>query len=390
MEIFKASNQWATRPADERFWTLTELRDKCLEYRNNAVTSTVRYGDLRVEAQGRDMRLVGKTGASSQISHYAFGQLCSRVKSPAKYLRTLPPTLAAQNLNHGLKTQREPDDKARMLFHRNGDMLLRATLTERYERIWNHEIADRLLEVLPEGWRLPPARPAFSNDPRARPATKEDLLNNRSSFLSVKEGDLIAPAGAYASEKDMFLFMVNEDKRINDGTDEGLSRFFMLWNSEVGDKVFGGMAGLYKTVCGNHIVWDAKDVVQFSIRHVGQARAKAFREMKVSIKKYNDSSASEQEQKILWARDYEIAGNKKEVIEELLGFARKKRIKGINDTSLSQAYDLAERHEDWYGTTPNTAWGMVNGLTELSQLTKNADTRTQLDRAAGKVMEIAF
>jgi hypothetical protein len=30
--LYAASNQWAVRPADERFWTLEEARDACKAY----------------------------------------------------------------------------------------------------------------------------------------------------------------------------------------------------------------------------------------------------------------------------------------------------------------------------------------------------------------------
>ena len=41
-------------------------------------------------------------------------------------------------------------------------------------------------------------------------------------YGTMKLGDLIAPAGIYASDHDMFAFMVNEDARIDDGSDEGI------------------------------------------------------------------------------------------------------------------------------------------------------------------------
>ena len=39
---------------------------------------------------------------------------------------------------------------------------------------------------------------------------------------------------------------------------------------------------------------------------------------------------------------------------------------------------------------PRTAWGMAQGATRLSQQEINADHRVALDRAAGKVLEVAF
>ena len=47
---------------------------------------------------------------------------------------------------------------------------------------------------------------------------------------------MIAPAGIYASDHDMFAFLVNEEYRIDDGSDGGLARGFFVQNSEVGPR----------------------------------------------------------------------------------------------------------------------------------------------------------
>lgn len=393
MDLFKAYNQWATRPNDERFWTMQDMATQCRAYRETAVTSTVNYRDLRVEARKGELVLVGKTGVAAQLTNYAFGQLNFRTRGPQKaWLSEVPATLAAQVLNHGLK-ERSPKSTAHLLFHRNGGgMLLRAALSKRYERIWNHEIIERLLDILPDGWRVPPARPVREDsDPRARPATEADLLDAHGGMrtgmqLSIQLGDMIAPAGLYASDHDMFVFLVNEKDRVNDGTETGLAKFAMLWNSEVGDKAIGGIFGLYDHVCGNHICWGAKDVAEWSFRHVGKVRDKAFPAMKGKLVRYDNENVSDTEAKIKKAQTFEIASTKEEVVSTLLGL----KLPGINEDRLGAAYDLAEKHEDWYNAPPTSAWGMVNGLTEVSQKTPFAAERVKLDRAASKVMKVAF
>src|SRR5438132_10885119 len=128
MELMKASQQWATRPADERFWTLEELHEATLAHRQNAQTATTGLGELRVEARDGEIELVGRTGATAQLTHWAFGQLSARAFAPASYLRTLPATLAVQNLNHGLKARAvaEPNAEAKLLLHQNGGYFARA------------------------------------------------------------------------------------------------------------------------------------------------------------------------------------------------------------------------------------------------------------------------
>jgi len=396
MDLFKAFSQWSTRPNDERFESLEDMQRQCEAYRRASRTSSVNLSEVRIEADDGDLRLVGKTGASAAVSNYAFGQLAQRAGAPAAYLRKLPPTLAAQNVNHGLKQRAADGDDAKLLFtQRNGDardMLLRASLSNKYSRIWNHELVERLVPMQSEGWRAPPARPA-RDDPRARPATEADVLRNRNGILSVKVGDLVAPAGLYASDRDMFAFLINEESVVDDGTPEGLSRFVMLWNSEVGDSSLGLMCGLYKAVCGNHIVWGASNVSEVRVRHVGddrRVRAKAFGRLSATITRYADSSTSDQQATIASARTLELGATKEEVVEAVTAFGRSKRITALTAARVGDAFDAAEKHRDWYNVAPTTVWGVVQGMTEVAQTEKHTDARTAIDRASGRVMEMAF
>ena len=393
MQIMKAHNQWATRPAEERFWDLQELHNHCKTVHGNAAEATAVLGDLRVEADNSDLKLVGKQGVPATISHFAFGQLAARVKAPAGYLRGLPPTLAAQNLNHGLKELGAASDtKSRLLLHRNGNLVLRAATSEKYARVWNDELVERVIDVLPDGWRAPPARPVGIAGERTRTATDADVVRlSQHLGLSVKVGDTIAPAGLYASDKDMFLFLINENDPVSDGTNHPLFRGMMLWNSEVGDMSLGGMAFLLKGVCGNHIIHDATNVFEFNFRHVGRVQSRTNSALEVEIKKYAESSATEQTTKIEAAKRMVLGATKDEVIDAVLGFARTKKLAGLNEPVLSAAYDRAEEHSSWYGVGPKTVYGMVNGLTEVSQkITSHTDDRMAIDKAAGRVMELAF
>src|SRR5262245_25771890 len=133
MNIMRASNQWATRPADERFWTVQELYDATKAHRDAAATAKVNLADMRAEASDGSVILTGKTGATAELTHFAFGQLCARANAPAGYLRQLPATLAVQNLNHGLKARsiEEPDAEAKLLLHKNGGYFARAITSDK-------------------------------------------------------------------------------------------------------------------------------------------------------------------------------------------------------------------------------------------------------------------
>lgn len=229
--------------------------------------------------------------------------------------------------------------------------------SDKYTRIWNCDVTERLVRLAVEHPEWQPAPPAFDGS-----------------------------RGLYASDHDIFAFMVDNGRRIFESDPNGgLSRGFFVWNSEVGAASFGVMTFLYEYVCGNHIVWGTSDVRGLRVRHIGDADERAFRELAGELRRYADSSASEGEERIEQAKRYSLGNDKDAVLDAIFG----KRIPGLSRKRLDDAYDKAEAHADWYGD-PKSVWGMVNGITEIARDLKHTDERVHLDRAAGKVMEIAF
>lgn len=382
MELWKACKQWMKRPADERFWSIEEAMAETRKYYEDAIEKEVPYDRLRVRAVDDEIRLdsVYPGIPNARFSNYAFGQLCRRgtPSAPPSYLRQLPATLAAQNLNHSLKAKGDHNEKqANLLIHHvngGGDHLLRATVSDAYSRLWNYELFGRL-NGLDAGWKVPPSE-AVPGDPRRRQATAADLMESS----SIREGDWISPGGIYASDHDMFVFMVNDERRI---TDE-LSRGFFLWNSEVGDKSFGFCSFLFNHSCANHIIYKANNVIEVRIRHVGRVRNRAFSRLMMEVRKYADSSVSDELATIEKAKQISLGKSKEEVVSVLLGISKKKRI-DLTRPVLNSAYGIAEEYTDRYGN-PNSLWASVNGITQYSQSVPYADTRTNLDRAAGKLL----
>lgn len=381
MELTKAHNQWANRPADQRFWNLAELLEATKAHHAAAVEAECNISDLRVEAVDGNVQISGKSGATAELTNWAFGQLAQRAGAPAGYLRELPATLAVQNINHGLKQRGADDAPATLLLHKNGGYFARAILSGKYGRIWNHSIVDRLMGLEADGWKVPPAYVPWNGCEgiRTRVATPADAALS----LTVREGQTIAPAGLYASFEDMFAFMVNPERVIRDGSAEGLLRGVMVWNSEVGKATFGMQTFYFRGVCGNHIIWDAEDVKELRLRHIGDGvDGRAFAGLELELKKYLNSSALDTEAKIDYARKFVLKGK---TAEEVVDFIFGQRILTRKDAVAAYKAVVPEVDGD-----PYTAWGYAQGITRLSQTTKNADSRVELDRAAGKVLKIAF
>lgn len=395
MNILKAHHQWSERPDDERFWTLEDLHASTKAVADTAVEQDkVQTNNLRVEKGDGDNELIlaGKKGMYSNLTHWAFGQVCRAAQvelnkaAPADFFRSLPATLAAQNLNYGLSKLSNSHTSA-LLFNRlngNGDLILRALTGTLYSRVWNHTIASRLLE-LPANWKTPPARPVWNRDtdPRARIATEADTF----AGSLVKPGELIVPSGLYASDHDLFVFLVDTENRVEDGSEGGLYRAVMLWNGEVGELSLGYTECLVRVVCGNHILWDVTDYREVRVRHVGAAtESKFWNQLEVDFREISGRSASDETSAVEEFKRAEFKGTKEEFLSVLI---ERMKGKGIAAKTLRAAYDVAEENVDTDGS-PRSKWGMFNGLTRLSQQTTYTDKRTDLDRNASKVLKVDF
>jgi hypothetical protein len=356
--LTQANAQWSSRPADERFGSLQAMHTAAMGYRTTAAVAKIKADALRVAASGNDLILTGQKGGEASLTNWSFGQVAERAKAPAAYLKTLPASIAADCLNDGLKRHKGPNAQLLVSKHPGTGLLsARAVTSDKYSRIWNADITKRLLELEAKGpWQPAPA--AFDGS-----------------------------RGLYLGDRDMFAFLVDNERRIFEkGPGGGLSRGFFCWNSEVGDASFGIMTFLYEYVCGNHRVWGVQNVNEARIIHIGRDQSsKAFEMMTVEVRKYAEASSAEDEAKVLAARRYQIGADKDSVLDAIF----KLRVPAITKKIAGEAYALAEKRVDWYGS-PRTAWGYAGALTEIARDMPNANDRHALNLAGTRVMEMAF
>jgi hypothetical protein len=135
-------------------------------------------------------------------------------------------------------------------------------------------------------------------------------------------------------------------------------------------------------VCGNHIVWGATNVKRVRIRHVGIADTRAWHVLGNQLHDYMDDSASQEEARIRSAQRYSLGATEDDVIERVF------KLGSLSKRTVKEAYVLAAANESTDGS-PRTVWGLLQGLTRLSQRETFADRRVAIDRAAGKLMEIS-
>jgi hypothetical protein len=357
MELFHANKQWSTRPADQEFKSVQAMYQACRAYADTAVEADgVQLASLRVENMDGDLALVGRKNIPARLTNWAFGQLAARVGAPAGYLETLPATLAAQNLNHGLAHKVATAGKealVNLLFHRNGEMISRSINGERYSRFWNWEVCERLLDMERRGYS--PARP------------------------DIRIGGLADRIPLYASDHDMFAFLAHADRVVREpGNPDGLRRGIIVSNSEVGAGKLRVLQFLYRAMCGNHIIWGAEDVLDLSLVHVGDLRGR-MRVWQAKIDAYMNGATTADENAIAASKSRLIASTKEEVLDAIFG----KRSIGLSRKMITAGYDACLPDVDG---DPRSPWGLAQGLTRASQETSYTDKRMDVDKAAGRIL----
>lgn len=384
-----ASNEWAYRPDEERFESTPALKSH-LERLGIYTRDVVRdlkslYWNLDDSGQPR-LGTPDDLKSGAYMSNWAFDQMSSMMKVPADYLRSLKDTntkLLLDNLNHGLNSVESGDKRLLARLDGNGGAIIRAINGKNFARVMDLDLVDRIIEIEKRGWRVPPARPSSQSVRGIRPATEADCLRNRGFGLSVKPGDMIAPAGTYYGDRSSFYIRVNENSE--DGLEIGgqqLLRMLIIQNSEVGAGYWQVYMAYLMGICGNHILHGIQNLREMKIRHVGAAESRINLAFTPDIVEYGRDSRLADEESFLRARQKLLGPGKVEVVETLFD----KRI--APRKTLEAAWVKAEEHEGWYGA-PNTAWGFSMGLTEVSQEQRWQDKRHEIDEAAAKVLKMA-
>lgn len=367
--LMQASRQWSHRPSDERFLSLDSMHTHFQSIRR-ASTAKVLPNNV-IEAQpisGDDFGLavVGPNGSPCLPTNWAFGQLCQRSGAPAAYLRALPAPIAADCLNYSIQN-REREDLGFLLRRSDtGENTLAAVTGPTYGRIWNEQIVGALRQRFGDGisgeFRVP------GEFGKAVTVTKENTT-------------------LYASDRDMFVFLADEERRIEipnrrDGQPGSFARGFFVWNSEVGAQALGVATFLFDYVCKNRIVWGAEEYKEIRIRHTSGAPDRWLGEVMPAIRAYAESSANSVTAAIEHARATPLTAglfDQKARDEKVREFLAKR-------FSRSKAAAIQAAHIADEGRPIETLWDAVTGVTAYARGVAYQDERVQLERDAGDLL----
>ena len=357
-----ASSQWASRPDDERFVSLLDLQAHCDTQRRRSAGKVVSSRSLTAQpdpdAPLAGLQLVSEAGVVASPTHFAFGQLANRAGAPAGYLRGLPAPLAADCLNYGLKVERDVEEIGVLLRRNENGLSIDAATGPNYGRVWNKTIADALVRNFGDGltgdWRVP---------------------GEFGRRVEVSK----ANTTLYAGDRDMFVFLADEDNRIElpnrrGGHAGSLARGFFVRNSEVGAGILEVTAFLFDYVCCNRIVWGAQDVSRIAIRHTSGAPDRWIEQALPALEEYRHGAASPVEARLQAAQ--------KTKIDNVEAF-----LKARKWTSTMIARSQAA-HEDEEGRPIETVWDLVTGATAYAKSIQHQDDRVSVERAAGKLLDL--
>lgn len=363
--ITTAANEYATRPADERFSSIDALIQAAEQDQQLSAERSYNLKDLRAVA-GRHLAddpglansimLEGPRGHAS-FTHWAFGQLCRMLGAPASYLRSLSPALAADCLNEGIATSDVGQTATLLVRAPNGrpTPMIRSVTSDTYGRLWDGPLYRALGSTLGSTFELPPTWEGGADGARS---------------------------GAYRGDRDSFVVVVDGGSIVTDPSaakDGRMYRGLMIRNSEVGSCSVTIEQILFEYICGNHNFWGAVIDKRFKRRHVGgHVLRDVVREIGAIAHAWMSRSAAQDEALIRLLIDHELASTREAIVDEL-------RKMGATKEQAEGAYDTCEQ-SDRFTASPRSFWGLNQGLTQLSQASSYQDQRFELDALAGKVL----
>lgn len=369
--IGRVSSEWFSRRDDERFLSLDELTHAVRKRSDRSRTRVVESALIHVEANRADPERLSLIlpGAEAPVvpTHWSFGQLASMVGAPASYLRQLPAALAGINLQYGLSSHR--GEQIKTLETDNGRIDLRAVTGPDYGRIHDFELSEVVQRIAGNGtgdtrWKVPGALDWSS------------CVYNPNVDITKDTTTL------YASDRDIFLFLVDdmnpiEAGKLPDGSPDLFFRGFYCWNSEVGAKTLGIASFYLRAVCQNRNLWGVEDFQEITIRHSKYAAYRFAHEAAPALLNFANSSPAPFINGIKAAREQIVARDH----DDRTSFLRKR---GFSKAETGKIIDTVLAEE---GRPPESVFDFVQGITAVARGKPHQDARLEMEGKAKKLLD---
>ena len=367
----RVSSEWFSRPADERYLDLDTLFKSVSRRAEHSCTRTVESHEVRVQASPNeaDALAVILPGSDTPLvpTNWSFGQLCSLVGAPAGYLRDMPAALAGINLQYGLSRHRS--EQVKILELDDGRHELRAATGPEYGRIFDHELVGAVRQIAGNGvgdtrWKVP------------------GMLDWATSTHNPHVDITTETTTLYASDRDVFMFLVDDTHPIEagtlpDGSPDLFFRGFYCWNSEVGSKTLGIASFYLRGVCQNRNLWGVEGFEEIVIRHSKYAGNRFASEVAPALENFANSSSKGFIAGVKAARETIVARND----EDRQTFLKNQ---GFSKGDCAKIIETVLREE---GHLPESVFDFVQGLTAMARRRDNQDGRIDLEQRAKRIFD---
>lgn len=360
---YSANEQWRSRPADQRFTSLTELQAATQHVMDHSSARVVASKALEADVLDGKLVLKGPSGKAALPTHWAFGQLAQRAGAPAGYLRDLPNELVVDCINYGLHISRPVEDVGVLLYQNGGPAEIHAVTGPNYGRIWNARVSSALVEAFGDGrtgaFRVP-----------GEFGKQVEITKDNTTL--------------YASDRDMVVFLADEDKSVDvanrrDGKTGRLSQGVAIGNSDVGGGTLWVADFIFDHFCSNRIIWGLREVQELAIRHTASAPHRFLAEVVPALKEIARSQIRLQEAQIVAAQAAKI--------DDLDKFLTSRKFSRSQVSGIKAAYKTDEGVE--LGITGSSIWDAVVGITAYARGIEYQDARVDIERSAGKILQLA-
>lgn len=367
--ITRASREWLIRPDDERYLSLDDLYAATFTRAHQSRVRTLVNQSLIArgseDARGT-LHLEHEELGLLAPTHWSLGQLATISRTPARWIRDISkapcgPAFAAHALNLGLRHLADRDQV--QVMSRTEEVPgetrreLRCIVGPDYGRIYDHEVVRAVMEANEDGrWHVPAASYAVQNPKRA--------------------------TTLYASDRDVFVFLVDDEHpvqvRVDGGSVRHLFRGFMVWNSEVGHHKFGFLTFLYDFVCDNRMVWGAREVKEIHIKHTKNAPERFAKEVRPLLREYAEASVMDVEAQLERAARMKVGSTD----EEVLSWLKRHEFTKKEGEAIMKTAKVEEGGA-------RTVWELVNGGTALARAIPHNDDRVALEKRVSGLLKAA-
>ena len=340
MNLTRASKELFRRTPDECFPALDILVQYCRWQKDESQEVWQPPKEIGTRAIGLDrLMLSGGDGQTYQMNDWSFSQLCRLAGVSKETVNRLSPDTAAHVFAETLPRGNKP-----LQLFTQGESL-RSIHAASYTRLNNSDV----LSVVQE----------FATDFQPPPK-------------GVNGG-----TGLYGGEQDMFCFLIDPTgwTEINGAS---FAPGFFIWNSEVGSRSVGVETFWYQSVCQNHIVWDAVEIIEFTRKHTANVHdaLNNIRQIIEALVAKRDARRDRFAEVIKTAMQTEL-GTEAEEVQKVLSQ------NGITRTLAKEAISIAQTQGRL------TIFSMVDALTRIAGKIVNAGERVDVDQKAGRLLALA-